>query len=272
MLKAKRTLPNDCHPQLILNALVREYDLYKDGVMYTDTYPIRDDRQLIVFSPSVAAQVGQTHVMRKHPLLKDAFGAVVGRKSISILEGAEWKKFRSLFNPGFSSTNILTLMPAMLEECEVFVSKLSKIANSGGYTPSMMSLLKGVTVDIIFRSALGTRIRSQEIPNETVELLAAAALLPDAASLNPLSQYNFVRMIKINYYEWRIKQVITKDVLERWEYVKENPKDVAGKQSAQGKAKTIIDLALQEYWQTMTKASKPVGSLDPEFLTILCDK
>lgn len=187
LLKASKRFPPDVHPQLILNSLVDEYSLRDSGVMYLDTFPVRSDNQMVITQGALCAQVASFHVMRKSPALKNTFGRVIGLKAISITDGAQWRKFRTIFNPGFAASNIMSLMPAMLDEGEIFVSHLSAIASAGGprggYTPSIMKLLKDLTADIIIRLTVGTSTECQKAPNELVDMICTASRWPQPAIL-----------------------------------------------------------------------------------------
>jgi hypothetical protein len=104
--------PVDTHYQVLLESLAEKYDLISPGLFYIDGYPLRDDNHLIVTSPQVATKITQRHMMKKHPTLPSVFGFVLGRRSVTIAGGAEWRALRVIFNPAFSAMNILSLMLA----------------------------------------------------------------------------------------------------------------------------------------------------------------
>ena len=45
--------------------------------------------------------------------------------------GDHWKKLRKMFNPAFTPSHLETMVPAIVQESEVFVEKLNKVADSG---------------------------------------------------------------------------------------------------------------------------------------------
>lgn len=47
------------------------------------------------------------------------------------MSGQTWKMWRAIFNPAFSSKNLLSLIPAFLEEIDVFIDELKRAAQSG---------------------------------------------------------------------------------------------------------------------------------------------
>jgi cytochrome P450 len=47
------------------------------------------------------------------------------------IEGEYWKKLRKMFNPAFAPSHLETMVPAIVQESEVFVEKLNKVADTG---------------------------------------------------------------------------------------------------------------------------------------------
>jgi len=74
---------------------------------------------------------------------------------------------RKTFNPGFSLTNVMTLMPEIVKQGEILSEKLSRIASGGRFVESLDELARGVTLDIIFRVVLGLETNTQHDPKET---------------------------------------------------------------------------------------------------------
>lgn len=88
---------------------------------------------LIVAEPEVAQQLIQnTH---KHAVIKNFMPPLGGDHSLVSMDGKEWLKWRKIFNPGFSLTNLLTLVPGIVEDaltfCEVLEEHARKEISSG---------------------------------------------------------------------------------------------------------------------------------------------
>lgn len=47
------------------------------------------------------------------------------------IEGEYWKKLRKMFNPAFAPSHLETMVPAIVQESEVFVEKLNRVADTG---------------------------------------------------------------------------------------------------------------------------------------------
>src|SRR5277367_1960119 len=78
----------------------------------------------------LAAQVTQSHVLPKHPVIRDLLLYICGPTSMIYTEGAIWKRARTLFNPGFAIGHLMTLIPGILEDGLNFRQILSKHADS----------------------------------------------------------------------------------------------------------------------------------------------
>jgi cytochrome P450 len=61
----------------------------------------------------------------------DALRTVLGKSSIVAIEGDQWKRLRKMFNPAFAQSHLDTLIPAMVEECEIFAQRLEDVADTG---------------------------------------------------------------------------------------------------------------------------------------------
>ncbi len=87
---------------------------------------------------------GQGHTEFKH---------FTGGRDLVHLEGQEWKVARSMFNPGFSARNLLSLIPSFTDEVLVFKEKLREVAASGEVV-KLEDYTTNLTIDIIGRAVL----------------------------------------------------------------------------------------------------------------------
>ena len=79
--------------------------------------------------------------------------------------GLEWKKLRSMFNPGFSASYLISQMDHIVEETEEFLSILREHVAKGDIF-SLDELLCDFTMDIIGAVSLNARLRSQRQYNQ----------------------------------------------------------------------------------------------------------
>lgn len=145
--------PMDINGQMAPLFLAREYpEVAKHGLLYMDVWPMSEP-MLAVFHPDLMAQFTQEHSRPKHPLLHFEFGPFTQCKDLVTSDGEAWRRWRSIFNPGFSAKNILALVPDMLEEVQVFVKWLEGAAKSGKTVELEAQAMK-LTIDVIGRAVL----------------------------------------------------------------------------------------------------------------------
>jgi cytochrome P450 len=145
--------PLDTNGQVVPLLLAKEYpEICSCGLVYVDTWPIAPP-MLAVFHPELMAQFTQETSMPKHELMKKEFMPFTQCKDLVNLEGQEWKRWRGIFNPGFSAKNLLSFVPAILEEVQVFKDWLNTVAKSEEVVKLEEQAMK-VTIDIIGRAVL----------------------------------------------------------------------------------------------------------------------
>jgi Cytochrome P450 len=146
--------PPDTSKLTVPLLLVRENpELFKDGIMLFDTWPITKEPNLTVFHPDMMAQFTQETSLPKHYMMQAEFYPFSQLNDLVNQEGQVWKTWRSIFNPGFSSKNLLSLVPMMLEEILVFREWLKKVAT----TEEVIKLedqARRVTIDVMGRAVL----------------------------------------------------------------------------------------------------------------------
>jgi len=60
-----------------------------------------------------------------------ALKSVIGKTSLVGIGGEHWKRLRKMFNPAFAPSHLETMVPAIVQESEVFIEKLNEIADTG---------------------------------------------------------------------------------------------------------------------------------------------
>lgn len=56
---------------------------------------------------------------------------MIGKTSLVAIGGEHWKRLRKMFNPAFAPSHLETMVPAILEESEIFIEKLNEVADTG---------------------------------------------------------------------------------------------------------------------------------------------
>jgi cytochrome P450 len=117
-----------------------------------DVWPISHPL-LAVFEPTLISQFTQDQSQEKHPQMRTVFRPFTSATDLVTTEGQEWKTGRAIFNPGFSSRNLLSLIPSFVEDALVFRNILGKFSTTEEVI-TLVDFTTNLTVDIIGRAVL----------------------------------------------------------------------------------------------------------------------
>ena len=95
---------------------------------YVDLWPIADPF-LAIFDPDLAAQCTTDYSAPKYGGMRDFMIPLAGPGDMVSASGPHWKKWRSIFNPGFASSHLMTLVPGIVDHVSVFTEKLTELAS-----------------------------------------------------------------------------------------------------------------------------------------------
>jgi cytochrome P450 len=113
-------------PIKVLPSRIR--DKYNLGShFYIDLWPMADPF-LAVFDPELAAQFTTDYSAPKYPGIKDFLTPLAGPGDMVSSDGPHWKKWRSIFNPGFAGSHLMSLVPGIVDHITIFTEKLSDLA------------------------------------------------------------------------------------------------------------------------------------------------
>ena len=249
LAKAAAEVPLDVHAQSLFQQVKREYDLGHLWVL--DTWPISGYPTLVVQDPAVARQVAQTHSLSKHGVIQKIIGHIIGPASMLTSEGDAWRRTRSLFNPGFALSHLMTLVSPMVDHCLIFCQKLGDLADRKELF-LLQELTTRLTIDIIGRAMIDVDLHTQD--SSANELVAnfrqTIAWTPKASELNPLVNWNPARPVMT---WWHVRQMDRSfgEILDQRLAQKDTP----------GSGKPAIDLAIKAH-----RAQKGASSaMDPAF-------
>lgn len=91
--------------------------------------------------------------MLKYPLVKTYLADLIGDKNMVTLEGSSWKVLRTIFNPGFSTQHLITMVPQIADDVLVFMDILKEKA-AIGKSFELEDYATRLTIDIIGRITL----------------------------------------------------------------------------------------------------------------------
>ena len=144
-------VPNDVHGHVLPRQIRMAFpDL--GPLFYVDTWPFGPP-MLVATSPESANQITIAHSLPKFADLRGYMAPMTGGTDLTTLEGPIWKTWRNIFQPGFSSSHLMTQVPEMIKEIQTFCEILRERAASGEIFP-MDPVTINLNLDIIGRLAL----------------------------------------------------------------------------------------------------------------------
>ncbi|KAI0169715.1 vera protein [Hypoxylon sp. FL1284] len=216
------------------------------SVVYLDLWPVSDSLA-IVSDPEMASQFTVARNLPRNSMVKQYIRPLTSAIDIFCTEGPTWKSWRSILNPGFSSRNLMTMMPEIIEEVLVFVAELKKLTGKDGTSGSVFSLEQktiSLTFDVICRAALDMRLHDQT--NESASPLKSALL--DQLRLMGIMT-NAAKATLLGRMPWHTAAIANNNRIMRQALLPQIEAKLKGNPSER-KTKTIIGLAAKSFNQT----------------------
>jgi len=247
--------PKRAAPQTFAGFIKDKYDL--GDYFYVDPWPFGDPI-MMVFDADIMNQFTVKHSLPKHAEVGKFMQHLGGPGNLVSSEGAEWKKWRSAFNPGFSANHLMSLVPAIVDDVLVFNEIMTKHAKNNDLF-RMERATTNLTVDIIGKVVLDYELNSQKGPNELVDtFMRQVQWQKIGAQFNPIELFDFpIRIPMQRYLTWKMDRYIGKRLDERF-----------ASREDRGKSKAVVDLALEAYLKEVkgtTGDLSKVRGIDPEF-------
>ena len=132
LAKISKEMPRHAHKTLMFGEVIRRY-FPEQGCCYLDLWPVSYPF-LMIMSPDLATQATQTvtEISATRPRhLPVFFAPVAGGLNLFDLPAKEWKPWRAVFSKGFSTDQLSSLIPGMVEETLQYCSILRKRAATG---------------------------------------------------------------------------------------------------------------------------------------------
>ena len=260
--KLMSQMPKDAHAVYLPNEIRRAYPELGPNY-YVDLMPFAPS-MLVIGTPETHYQIAQEHLLHKLPNLRNFVRPLTDGLDILTMEGAEWKKWRGVFNPGFSPVHMINLVPAIVKETETFCNILDMHVEKQDIF-AMKSLTDYLTLDVIGKIVIGVHFDCQRQPNPVMESLRTQIRwFSFGTEPNLLDRYNPLRPIVQWYHSRIVNRYISSKFDERIALHK------AGSISDLGRTRTIIDLAISAY------DSEELGnqklSVEPFFKRVCCSQ
>ena len=262
--ECERHFPSDAHPHVYAHYIRKKYNLGK--VFYVDFWPL-GPRSLFIADPELSSQyVTTTQSLPKSYLANDYLHKLLGRNNMVSLEGEQWKALRSMFNPGFASAHLMTLVPYIIDQSLVFCAVLRESAESGALV-EMEELATRLTVDIIGKVVLDSDFNSQRSENPIVNTFRRQVTLMPPTGINPFAGLNPMRNLNIFLNSRKLDRLIGEELDRKFSASKTTTATTTEKPSQKDRKRSIVDLALEAYNKTLTTSSSSTtpGTMDATF-------
>ena len=247
---------------------------YKQGpIFYVDWWPL-GPRWLFLSDPELISK----HVTADLPksILETQFlDQFLGKNNMVSVEGQHWKNLRTMFNPGFSATHLMTLVPYIVDASVVFSDVIRKKAESKEVF-ELEEYATRLTIDIIGKVVLDSDFDSQKALHPIVETFRErAVLMPSTKSFPDLTRFQFLRRWKAWRNGIKLDKLIG-DELDRKVAARTSTATSNGstsKTSFKDRKRSVIDLALDAYQKEFQHPTTPTKSppMDAHFRTAAID-
>lgn len=105
-----------------------------------------------VFGPGLISQICNKYNLPKTAVLSQFIEPVTGGPNVLTMNGDEWKHWRSLFNPGFSTRAMLNNVPHIVDSAQVFRKNLIQMVRKG--ISSLDEMATNFTTEVILKVTL----------------------------------------------------------------------------------------------------------------------
>ncbi|KAI1747222.1 vera protein [Xylaria castorea] len=179
LIDFKRNNPPDLNIGILHTWLATNYVKYFNGVsqlppvVYLDLWPVAPSFAL-VYDASAIMQFTQSRSLPKLDELTEYIRPLTFGRDIVSTEGQEWKTWRARFNRGFSSRNIVRLLPGLIDDVQAFADNINAMAGNIGdprtWGPvfQLRERAADLTLDVVCRVTLDMQLQQQSCSSNTL--------------------------------------------------------------------------------------------------------
>jgi cytochrome P450 len=125
---------------------------FKDDEMFLlDIWPLSEP-MLVIFNPEAAIQVCQKLNLPKGQKNETMIRPITGGITLLSMNGEHWKTWRTLLNPGFSTSVMMEQVPNIVDSVSSFCGRLKEHVNGG--IVCLDHLTTQLTFEIILKVSL----------------------------------------------------------------------------------------------------------------------
>ncbi|KAF1837475.1 cytochrome P450 [Decorospora gaudefroyi] len=228
----------------VMHVVVRRIaESFSSGVFYLNLWPFNAPI-VVVANPYVASQV-EAAFLDKPANICATIEVINGGTSLLTMHGSTWKKWRTLFNPGFAAGYITKLSPAIAEEVTVFCKLLQDRAKKGEIFTLEEHTLR-LTFDIIARVTLGARLHYQTQGSALADCLRRQVYWTSfGTTFNPIRRYLSPRPLVQKYNSYRMNQYLDEEIDKRFEELTSSRR--SSSDDSNSHSRSIISLVMDKY-------------------------
>lgn len=208
---------------------------------YFDVWPIGPPT-LIICNAEIAEQVTVKQSLDKHPMVKSYLKQHLGVENMAAANGAVWRKARTIYNPGFATSHLMTVISDIVEDVLTFHEVLAELAESQEVC-ELESVAMKLSFDVIGRLVLDISLNSQRTSDELVDAFRKQLHFLSSANTwsDPFAGINPIRQISISRNSRAIDRYLGAELDHRFAQAGTTDK---GKQP---RRRSMMDVALDTY-------------------------
>jgi cytochrome P450 len=142
-------LPPDANVNLAMAELAREHG--DTEIFLMDFWPVYPPL-LMVYDPDAAVQVSTRYNLPKTSMHLQFMKPITGGPNLISMNDHEWKIWRSLFNPGFSTAAMMDNVPHIVKSVQTFQEMLRDKTQQG--IICLDDMTTRMTMDVIMKLTL----------------------------------------------------------------------------------------------------------------------
>ena len=267
MAQLSKTMPPNGHKTLMFGDVIRKW-FTKQGCCYLDLWPVSYPF-LMIMSPDLATQATQTIpqiAFERPPRLDEFFKPIAGGPNLFDMPEKKWKHWRAVFNKGFSTEVLSSLIPGMIEATETYCDILRDLASKGELFQLDPVTLR-FTLDFIGKTVMNASLGQKESNVLADSMLSQISWLAPNKEINPLEMINIPRFLVHWWNGRKMDAYIGRELDKRFiEYQQD--------QSHAPARGSVIDLVLRAYMsdfqdstdkQNTDSQPSPSDKMDPVF-------
>jgi cytochrome P450 len=237
--KKLQSLPPDVNVFTAMNDFVKDHA--DSEVFILDLWPVYQP-MLMISGPEVATQA-MKYDLPKPSDQEASFRPVVGGPSLISMNKEQWKFWRSLLNPGFSASHMLSLVPIIVDAMDVFCELLQEKVGNGVF--SLDEMATRLTMDVIVKTSLDMDLDGQRHDHKLAHALRT--ILHWHSFWDPRILLNPLRIPIQWYYSSVMATTIDHELQKRFDEMKIVKATTETVPNRKQRVKSVAALVLEEY-------------------------